>query len=808
MLARVMGDDCDDDELRRALAHLYRNPDAVPESLRAALLSARSAGPPVELEEPGEPDEDDTEIKAADPDEDEDDGPSVAGVVLLAADTGRILMLQRAFDDPDDPARGRWEVPGGHLEESDPDPLEGAKREWSEEIGHPVPANARVMHEWTSPNGVYRGYVLVIPHEAALDLSADRTIVNPDDDHEQVAWWKITDAMANPALRRECQRTPWNALKRTVTAARKAMNVEEKEVPVDVEVKRAGDSDDDGIPDAKDPTPRGSSPGPGKPPAKTGGKKRRVASKEGERRYGLPIGTELGNARDDDGQRAQDDPAAREAYQKLLTANPREYRAMLDKMGDAELESLTRVAYSFRSSNPQVVQARIALAGALRRRGKDVNDFGGLGKGRPLGKANTGPAKGPAKTGGRSTGRAGTGSGADGGRKLEKGEDPTWIPGETWQARRARRAKLGLMGRGVPPSAKRKRGEGGALMTLHVYEDGSWQYKGVAPGADLIETTDGAYVIGEIKRAAAPVPTDPWERALQHVEQKKADKGGTDDPGIKTVGDLAAAIKRARSTKDPAVRAKIRAAAKRIGGPATNMIPKEWSDGGGKDDDGKGKGKGKGGWTPPWEKSLPAELEHADPYALAAYIEAKAMSPDPNAARLREYWAHGAGRKKWRPGTGGDFERLRRHLRKYVPAHMLNGLTANIHKLATGEWPGKNAHSGKSIYGDDVEVKTINPDLLAEAHDLDPYGTDDDAITLALDRYADMSDELTTEEEYEAALAREVDWDLLPDGTLERADGQDGHRVLDDAKLGEDAPDGPSEDPDDALDGLEEMLAG
>lgn len=76
-------------------------------------------------------------------------------------------------------------------------------------------------------------------------------------------------------------------------------------------------------------------------------------------------------------------------------------------------------------------------------------------------------------------------------------------------------------------------------------------------------------------------------------------------------------------------------------------------------------------------------------------VEFKVTSPGPGATRLREYWARNPkGRAKWRPGSGGDFNRLRRHLAKYVHnPKILNGLAANIHKMATGEWPGKNAHT-------------------------------------------------------------------------------------------------------------------
>jgi 2'-5' RNA ligase len=120
-------------------------------------------------------------------------------------------------------------------------------------------------------------------------------------------------------------------------------------------------------------------------------------------------------------------------------------------------------------------------------------------------------------------------------------------------------------------------------------------------------------------------------------------------------------------------------------------------------------------------------------------IEVKVASPDPRAAKLREYWAHGKGRKKWRPGTPGDFKRLRRHLAKYVHTpRVLNGLTANIHKLATGEWPGPKAHTpggnrGKPLltkddWSDEIETKET---LAAEAalHDgVDDWGGVEDGF--------------------------------------------------------------------------------
>jgi hypothetical protein len=56
--------------------------------------------------------------------------------------------------------------------------------------------------------------------------------------------------------------------------------------------------------------------------------------------------------------------------------------------------------------------------------------------------------------------------------------------------------------------------------------------------------------------------------------------------------------------------------------------------------------------------------------------------------RLRTYWTKGKGAAKIRWGQGGDFNRCRRQLAKYVqnPAY-LAGTCANLHKVALGFWP-------------------------------------------------------------------------------------------------------------------------
>jgi 8-oxo-dGTP pyrophosphatase MutT (NUDIX family) len=145
------------------------------------------------------------------------EGPTCSGVALKAADTGRVLMLQRGLDDPDDPAAGTWEFPGGHHEDGDVTSLHAGIREWQEEVGQPFPEGGVVHHTWTSPSGVYQGHVVVIPSEKDLAMHEGRVIPNPDDPkgdhHEQAAWWDIDHAKGNKVLRDEVRSgTPWKEI--------------------------------------------------------------------------------------------------------------------------------------------------------------------------------------------------------------------------------------------------------------------------------------------------------------------------------------------------------------------------------------------------------------------------------------------------------------------------------------------------------------------------------------------------------------------------------------------------------------------
>ena len=141
-------------------------------------------------------------------------GPVAAGIALRALDTGRVLLLQRANDEADANA-GKWELPGGKLEQGET-PAQAAVREWEEETGAHIP-DGELMGNWTSPDGKYAGYVWEVATESVVPINlTERHVLNPDDpdgDYNEVAaWWDVIDMVGNPAVRSELQATPWHVL--------------------------------------------------------------------------------------------------------------------------------------------------------------------------------------------------------------------------------------------------------------------------------------------------------------------------------------------------------------------------------------------------------------------------------------------------------------------------------------------------------------------------------------------------------------------------------------------------------------------
>lgn len=139
--------------------------------------------------------------------------PIAAGLAIIAEDTGRVLMIQRANDE-EDPAAGMWEFPGGHIEEGE-NPLAAAFREWSEEVGRRVPAG-KLVGNWKSEDGKYLGYVWSIKAEAVIKFNAEKSVTNPDDPDrdtiEAIAWTDPAHIADNPATRPELKKDIETAL--------------------------------------------------------------------------------------------------------------------------------------------------------------------------------------------------------------------------------------------------------------------------------------------------------------------------------------------------------------------------------------------------------------------------------------------------------------------------------------------------------------------------------------------------------------------------------------------------------------------
>ena len=90
-------------------------------------------------------------------------GVTHSGVIFRALDTGRVLMTQRSmFHGDDDAVKGKWEFPGGSLEEGE-DAEIGALREFNEETGLVPPDGWMKVGEY--PNGNYVSVMFNVPGE-------------------------------------------------------------------------------------------------------------------------------------------------------------------------------------------------------------------------------------------------------------------------------------------------------------------------------------------------------------------------------------------------------------------------------------------------------------------------------------------------------------------------------------------------------------------------------------------------------------------------------------------------------------------
>jgi hypothetical protein len=249
------------------------------------------------------------------------------------------------------------------------------------------------------------------------------------------------------------------------------------------------------------------------------------------------------------------------------------------------------------------------------------------------------------------------------------------------------------------------------------------------------------FPLGEQIKAATMAAHLETKRQFSSAQrQKMKGKGQTNERGgfpLAKREDVKNAVRAIGRAKNPeSEKKRIMSAAKRLG--CMDLIPDSW------------KGSKDIGTLVEWER-----------------FEAKVMSPSPNAARLREYWAHGAGRKKW-----NSFRSLRRQLAKYVHSkRILNGLTANIYKLATGRWPGRRGGEKSAmpvITAEEFKAAMLMADPDADLDDLGDLMSDDteDGLDEPDEEEAD-ADPDSDEDAYEQALADDFLWNIDADGQLE-----------------------------------------
>lgn len=115
------------------------------------------------------------------------EGVTHAGLAIVALNTGSVLLAQRAMDATDDfDVRETWEFPGGSLDGVE-EPYEAALREYSEEVGLPLPPGM-VVNGWRAgPEMNYQGFVYTVDTE--FDLSG----FVPNSETQAVAWVDMAD---------------------------------------------------------------------------------------------------------------------------------------------------------------------------------------------------------------------------------------------------------------------------------------------------------------------------------------------------------------------------------------------------------------------------------------------------------------------------------------------------------------------------------------------------------------------------------------------------------------------------------------
>lgn len=157
-----------------------------------------------------------------------------AGLVVKAADSGRVLMTQRTpFHGDDEDTYGKWEFPGGSIGEGE-DPLVAALREFTEETGLSLPDGSHIEECYQGANSNYVAIIVVVPNEA---WTTDAELL--DLETMGIGWFDIDQIDGSDLARPEVQDAEWDL----VAEASEAILYDEPEPALPVAY--GGDAPDD-----------------------------------------------------------------------------------------------------------------------------------------------------------------------------------------------------------------------------------------------------------------------------------------------------------------------------------------------------------------------------------------------------------------------------------------------------------------------------------------------------------------------------------------------------------------------------------
>lgn len=106
-----------------------------------------------------------------------------------------------------------------------------------------------------------------------------------------------------------------------------------------------------------------------------------AGSPGGGRFGGGAAGSSANNPRNAAAATAQKNVKAEPLFNNAVNLSPADRAKFLKGLSDADLELLTQVVYSARTSDPKIVAARLAVAAEMGKRGIDIKHYGALGGG-------------------------------------------------------------------------------------------------------------------------------------------------------------------------------------------------------------------------------------------------------------------------------------------------------------------------------------------------------------------------------------------------------------------------------------------